>query len=313
LDTKYFRILSIDGGGTRGILPARLITNIAQRLNDGRPFIHNFDLIAGTSTGGIIALGLALGIEPNKIVELYENLIPIVFGKKRFNLLKSKYDSGVLQDELKEFFGDSTLADLKADVVITSVSLQNATPRLYKTDYFTRNQGREDEKILDIALGTSAAPTYFNSHTCKYSSNLIDGGVCANNPSMIALTDALYFKRDSKSGGRIPFGDIGANRLGNIALLSLGTGDQCAMPYDYKKLATGGKLHWAGNIFQIVTDSQSKLIDFQIKSFLEDRYKRVNPKLTFASSLDDIDAPEYTKNLSDIPVDLAAWLDKYLI
>ena len=314
LKEQFFRILSIDGGGARGILPSRLLENLDEYLksyNNSQALINNFDLIAGTSTGGIIALGLALGLEPSMIVKLYEEFIPIVFENKRFSWFKGKYDSSLLKSELKKCFGEYKLSDLKADIIVTSVSLQNSSPRLYKTDYFSRNKAREDEKILDIAMATSAAPTFFKAHSSEHSSNLIDGGMCANNPSMLALIDAIHFERSSKSGRRLPKGEL-TNRISNIAMLSVGTGEQCAMPYDYKKMVTGGKYHWAENVFQIITDSQSKLIDFQIKSLLGDRYKRVNPTLTFASALDDIEAVEYSKNLSDLSSELEDWINLYL-
>lgn len=311
---QYFRILSIDGGGARGILPSRILANLdtyLKRKNTSDALINNFDLIAGTSTGGIIALGLALGLDPSKIINIYEEFIPEVFGNKRCSLFKGKYDSDGLKVILEKYFSEYKLSDLKADVIITSVSLQNSSPRLYKTDYFKRNEGRGDEKILDIALSSSAAPTFFKAHSSKHSSNLIDGGMCANNPSMLALIDAIQFERPSKSGGRLPKGESN-DRISNIAMLSLGTGEQCAMPYDYKKLAAGGKYHWAANVFQIITDSQSKLIDFQIKTLLGDCYKRVNPMLTFASALDDVEAIEYSKNLADLSVNVEDWINTYL-
>lgn len=315
MNTEFFRILSIDGGGARGIIPARILHNIDNYLrqkDSSITLINQFDLITGTSTGGIIALGLSLGLEPSKIISLYEELIPKVFGKKRCSWFKSKYDSNLLRESLEPYFENYNLSDLKADVIITSVSLQNSTPRLYKTDYFVRNKGREDEKIIDIALSTSAAPTYFMAHTSKHSSNLIDGGMCANNPSMVALTDSIYFERPSRSGGRMLEGNIGS-RISNLVMLSLGTGEQCAMPYDYRKLISGGKKHWAEHVFQILTDSQSKLVDFQLKSLLCDRYRRANPTLTFASALDDIKAVEYSKNITDLSADLENWINTYLL
>lgn len=205
-----FRILSIDGGGVRGVLAARILTNVEAYLNrqDGKtiPLGRRFDLIAGTSTGGIIALALAIEISAQDILSFYDLFIPKIFGKSNKNGLRKSftapmYGVDVLRDALKTIFESKTLVDVVTDVCIPTVSLQNAMPRLYKSGYLARNAGRLDERLLDIALATSAAPAFFPAHSGKYSTNLVDGGMCANNPAMIALVEAMQFETPSKRGG----------------------------------------------------------------------------------------------------------------
>jgi patatin-like phospholipase/acyl hydrolase len=210
---QTFRILSIDGGGVRGYLAAAILANIEEHLNaalkETVPLGQRFDLIAGTSVGGLIALGLASGRSASDLRELLLTLVPKVFGKhnRRFPFmhpLRPRYHVEVLERELQSLFGASTLADLTADVCVTAVSLIDAKPRLYKTDYSARNAGRLNERLVDVAMASAAAPTYFSARSSQYSANLVDGGLAANNPSVIALIDAVQFERPSKRGTQKP-------------------------------------------------------------------------------------------------------------
>lgn len=310
-----FRILSIDGGGVRGYLPATILANLESYLNRVRgedlPLGARFDLIAGTSTGGIIALGLAHGVHARVLANFYETEAANVFSKSlraRWprKWLRPSYPAAPLRAALTKVFPkEATLADLKADVCIPAVSLTNAKPRLYKTDYFDRNVERLQETLVDVALATAAAPTFFPAHSTKYSSNLIDGGVCANNPSMIAVVDALQFQRPSKRGTGVP------RNLAEIALLSMGTGESCAMPYDYQKLINGGEWHWARPFFQVAIESQSELIHFQAK-FLLQNYLRINPPLKFVMKLDEYEKLPDLKNLCDITEELERFARTHL-
>lgn len=310
-----FTILSLDGGGVRGFLSATILANLESFLNQSRgeqlPIGARFDLIAGTSTGGIQALGLAYGLPASALAGFFETHSATVFSKRdRAGFFARKfrpaYDAHKLRSALETVFPPTaTLADLKTDVCITSVSLQNAKPRLHKTDYLHRNPARQSESLVDVALSTSAAPTYFPAHSSKHSSNLVDGGVCASNPAMIALVDALQFQRSSKRGTK------GPTDRAEIALLSVGTGESCAMPFDYKKLSTGGELTWARPFYQVAIESQSELIHFQAKFFLT-HYLRVNPALKFQMALDDHELLAELRNLADLTRDLEKFGETYL-
>lgn len=315
LGTAMFTILSLDGGGVRGFLSATVLANLEAFLNQRRgeqlPIGARFDLIAGTSTGGIQALGLAYGLPASALAAFFEAHSATVFSKRRragffARIFRPAYDANILRSALETVFpAPATLVDLKTDVCITSVSLQNAKPRLYKTDYLYRNSARLTESLVDIALSTSAAPTYFAAHSSKHSSNLVDGGVCANNPAIIALVDALQFQRPSKRGTKEP------TDRSEIALLSIGTGESCAMSYDYKKLASGGEWDWARSFYQVAIESQSELIHFQAKFFLK-HYLRVNPALKFPMALDEHEKLPELKNIADLTRDLEHFGETYL-
>lgn len=220
-----------------------------------------------------------------------------------------KYRSDALEKKVNGYFGENTLQDVVTDILITSVSIDDAKPRIHKSDYFDRNSGRISEKLRDIAIATSSAPTYFPAkEKLEYSHNLIDGGVCANNPSMLALTDALLFERNSKRGTQSPNKDFQ-----NIVMLSIGTGERGEMPYDTKKITNGGKIHWALPIIEILMESQSHIAHFQASSLLGDRYFRVNPKLSFKMQLDDSSKIDRLKNMADLDRKLEEFLRTYFI
>jgi uncharacterized protein len=311
-----FRVLSLDGGGVRGYLSARILSNIEKYIDQISsskiPLGLRFDFIAGTSTGGIIALALATGRTAYEIVQFYEEMIPKVFspGAQRLGPLHSvmpKYDNTPLRRAVEDYFKDATLEHVQTDVCITSVALGSGKPRLHKSDYFRRNIGRSDERLSDIALATSAAPTYFQAHRTNYSGPLIDGGICANNPSMVALADAISFERPSKRG------TDPATRLSEISLLSIGTGEQPAMPYNTDDLVNAGLGRWALYISDVLFESQSYIAHFQAKSFLQENYRRINPKLPSPMSLDDVSHFDELKNYSDITNDEEPFIKMHLI
>ncbi|BCD67603.1 CBASS cGAMP-activated phospholipase [Nitratiruptor sp. YY09-18] len=298
---EKFRILSLDGGGIRGYLSAKILANIEKLLNE----INNeninigqrFDLIVGTSTGGIIACALAIGKSAEYVVNLYENLIPKVFKPVSKGILSPKYSSDILKKELEKVLEDKTLRDVITDLCITSVDIENASPRFHKSGYFDRNNPRLDDKLVDIALATSAAPTYFPLVNTKHSTNLTDGGIVANNPSLVGLVDAMQI--------------INSKNLENVVLISIGTGEQPCMPYDIEKLKNAGKLDWmlerkniivphSSPLIELLMETQSKLAHFQIQFLLGDNYIRINPLMKLSIELDDVSKLKSLKNIADI-------------
>jgi len=294
-----FKILSLDGGGIRGYLSAKILANIEKLLNEANSENINigqrFDLIVGTSTGGIIACALAIGKSAQYVLELYENLIPKVFKPVSKGIFAPKYDNNILKEELTKVLEDKTLKDVITHLCITSVDVENASPRFHKSGYFDRNSTRLDEKLVDIALATSAAPTYFPLVKTKHSTNLTDGGIVANNPSLVGLIDAMQI----------------TNNLENIVLVSIGTGEQPCMPYKVEKLQKAGKIKWileiknylipdGSPLIELLLESQSKLAHFQTKFLLGDRYLRINPKIMSSIELDEVSKLESLRNVADI-------------
>lgn len=309
-----FRILSIDGGGVRGYLSATLLANIEtyldERSGESVPLGTRFDLIVGTSVGGLLALGLALGLRASELRDHLESLVPVVFGRPKSriaNVWNSRYSSALLESELQKILGDATLRDLSRDVCVTAVSLMDAKPRLHKTGYLARNSGRLDETLVGIARATSAAPTYFPAANLKYSENLVDGGLTANNPSVIALIESLQFERESLRGTPAP-----SLEQGNApVLLSVGTGELGPLPYNHGKLIDGGMRHWALPIHEVLMASQSQLAHFQAKFFLRQypgHYFRANPVLNSSVKLDDHRRFRELRNRGDIDADCEDFL-----
>ncbi|MBY5396964.1 patatin-like phospholipase family protein [Rhizobium leguminosarum] len=200
------RILSIDGGGIRGILPASILALCEERFCGGRSAGAYFDFIAGTSTGGIIALGLSVGMTAKDILRIYVDygqeifpprpttslsVVRRVLGWREVlrDLANYKYDRAALSKHLAEVFGDRLLGDAERRLVIPSFDEYNEV-HLFKTPHHPDYRKDWQERMVDVALSTSAAPTFFSTYK-NGDRHFADGGVWANNPVMTALVDAL--------------------------------------------------------------------------------------------------------------------------
>ena len=197
------RILCIDGGGIRGTFPAAFLAEIEQHLEN--PVGSYFDLISGTSTGGIIAIALSLGHRASEIVNLYEQRGPEIFGDDRRTLVatiskplrgvrrifRNKYDSHNLRHALHELLRDRRLGDARTRLVIPAWNPVAQSVYVYKTAHHARFRTDYRARAVDAALATSAAPTYFRQHVTQRDVGLIDGGIWANNPSAIATVEAI--------------------------------------------------------------------------------------------------------------------------
>jgi patatin-like phospholipase/acyl hydrolase len=268
------RVLSIDGGGIRGIIPALVLTEIERRT--GRQIFELFDLIAGTSTGGILACALCAPdpLPAEQLVAIYEEEGPAIFDRSVWQrirsaegLLDEKYDSGALDRALERFLADKRLAESKPDLLVPAYNMGEPGPYFFKTRK-AREEG-EDFPLSEVARATSAAPTYFEplpiaDHT------LVDGGVFAANPAMCALAEVL------KS---VP--------VAEVALLSLGTGERTRRR-TFTEVEDWGLVEWARPIIDVVFDGVSDAVHYQLLHALgEQRYWRLQIELTLAS--DDLD------------------------
>ncbi|CAM4083843.1 CBASS cGAMP-activated phospholipase [Gillisia hiemivivida] len=205
---KKFKILSIDGGGIRGVYPARFLSELEADL--GGHLADHFDLICGTSTGGILALALALKIPAKEAQNLYVENRKSIFSKPlifngRFGVRRAKYSNNNLENLVREKFSESfngktpLINDLKTRVCITGYDLINAKPKVFKTPHKESYHIDKHIPAYQIAMATAAAPTYFDPYSNNYENDKgekreffmrIDGGVFANNPSLIGLTEA---------------------------------------------------------------------------------------------------------------------------
>jgi patatin-like phospholipase/acyl hydrolase len=265
-----YRILALDGGGIRGLVSLALL----KRLEDKIPSIlTNVDLFAGTSTGGIIALGLASGRSIDEMISLYQDNGALIFDDSFLRDIRdiggiagAKYDSADLEKLLDGIFSGKSLKDLPKRVLIPSFNLDNQDPneskRTWSPKFFHNFPGPDsdgDKLVRDVALSTSAAPTYFPSH-----GTFIDGGVVANNPSMAALAQT----QDTRNTDVRP-------EIGDIFVLSLGTGTNLTF--------LGGEDHdwglaqWASPLINLLLDASMGIADYQCRYLLKNNYRRIAP------------------------------------
>lgn len=188
------RILTIDGGGIKGVFPVSFLSHIEEKI-DGRIGEH-FDLIVGTSTGGIIALGLGLGFPAKDILGFYKDHGPVIFGRngvlgKLRSLFYAKYDQHELRSALENTFGNRKLGESSTRLVIPSFNLDTGEVYIYKTAHHERLATDYKRNAVDVALSTSAAPSYFPVHLLPNGSPLVDGGIWANNPVGLAVVEAI--------------------------------------------------------------------------------------------------------------------------
>lgn len=188
------KILSIDGGGIKGVFPASFLATLEEGL--AHPIGEYFDLLVGTSTGGIIALSLGLGKTAEQTVGSYRSLGAEVFGGSSFwrwirQWSQAKYSSDALKSNLITAFGDQCLGHSKQRLLIPSLSLETGDVYIFKTAHHRRYTRDYKETMVDVALATCAAPTFFPTFAHMSGMSLIDGGVWANNPINLAVTEAI--------------------------------------------------------------------------------------------------------------------------
>lgn len=265
-----YRILSLDGGGIRGLLTAILI----ERLDKEIPgFLSKVDFFCGASTGGILALGLAFGIPPKHLRDLYEQKGPRIFSNTLLHrilylnkLLGADYSNHYLKKELQQFFGETKLKDLSSKVLIPSFDLDNqekdprkryAKPKFYHN--FEGDVVDSNMPLWKLGLYTSAAPTYFPSVE-----GYIDGGLVAMNPSVAALAQSQDLRKQPKPP-----------KLQDIVMLSISTGK--SLFYIQGKNLDWGYAQWAKPSLRVWLDGITDISDYQCKQFLRENYCRLDP------------------------------------
>jgi len=279
------RILSIDGGGIRGLVPALLLAEIESRT--GRRIAELFDLIAGTSTGGILALGLTIPKSPgaplyaaSQLAGMYEIQGPCIFGRSAWhrlaacgNLAHEKYPAAGIEQVLLDYFGDSRLREATTAVLVPSYEIERSLPFFFRSS-MARQRPDYDFPARDVARAASAAPTYFQPMKILTGTNsdhytLIDGGVFANNPAACALVEARTTHPDAAG----------------YFIVSLGTGAlNYSFPYDRAK--NWGLAKWAIPVLDIVFDGVSKTVDYQLRQLLPGAASDCQQYYRFQTTLD---------------------------
>lgn len=281
------RVLSIDGGGIRGLIPAMVIAEIERRTD--RSAYQLFDLIAGTSTGGILAMGLvAPGPEGKPAyagvdgVALYEEFGPTIFHRSKRDIVHSlggvlheRYHAESLEGLLKERFGELRLSDALTDVLVASYEISRSETWLFRSRQ-AKEDGAYDFRMWEAVRSTTAAPTFFEPFQVKDPTGrehvFVDGAVYANSPGLLA------------------FGEIERHYFGHdILVASLGAGGMTRM-FDYDEVKEWGAAHWARPMFEIVLDGAAETCQRVMGELLgPERYFRFQQELSQASfSLDNV-------------------------
>ena len=274
-----FRVLALDGGGIRGLFTASFLSTL-EELGGGRIGEH-FDLIVGTSSGGIIALALSYGIPARVVFDFFLHKGRQVFTRPRRlgMLLRPKYDNRFLSATLKDFFGARVLDEATTPVCVTSYELENSYPRIWKDDHAPDLAPAGDEAAWKVALASSAAPIFFPGAQVSKGDSHVDGGLFANNPTLIGLTEAArYFHQP----------------LDRIRILSLGAGER-AERIPYERARRMGVWHWRTAAIEHMLIAQARIAHEIARRLLGPKqYVRVNVPLERPYPLDDYDA---AKNL----------------
>jgi patatin-like phospholipase/acyl hydrolase len=262
-----FRILSLDGGGIKGAFTASALAALEE--DTGQAIVDHFDLITGTSTGGIIAIGLGLGLPASRIRDFYAAKGPVIFPgtslvQRASGLLRQfwgpKHSHEVLREALSEVFGNRKFGESKCRLAIPTYDAIGGRIFILKTAHHKRLKYDMNAPAVDVAAATAAAPTYFAAapFPTHADASYVDGGVWANNPVMVALTEAVAFLE-------VP--------LDEIDMLSIGC---TSTPFNIAKHATSGIAQWNAGLLELMFEGQSESAVAQAALLLKGRLHRIN-------------------------------------
>jgi patatin-like phospholipase/acyl hydrolase len=305
---KPFRILSIDGGGLRGLIPIQVLKHIRQIT--GKPIAESFDLIAGTSTGGIITVALTYS-EDNRqpkfdpynqteqflhdIEQMYlkwgstifprpsKNIFYRFYQKNIRSLIRPQFKKAGIEQVLSRYLGDARLNNCLKPILVSTYDLSRNEPIFFKSRYINPASSQEEyfnsgrnAKLMDICRATSAAPTYLPTYKFLYAdkegrdyfANVIDGGVYVNNPALAALIEILQYKQ-------APIYNRPELKMEDIYVLSLGTGwtESQKSPSEDRQW---GVLKWIKPLIDVMMAGNSQTVDNQLNELLKVNYLRVN-------------------------------------
>lgn len=323
---KLTRILSIDGGGIRGIIPGQILVTLEEKLkkataNENARIADYFDLIAGTSTGGILACAYLCPdqkdpLRPKFTAEEVVNLY-LERGDEIFNVplkhkiitaggtIDEKYPSEELEDALNDYFGETKLSQLLKPCLISSYDIKRRQGHFFTQHDAIKKEGW-DYFVKDVARATSAAPTYFECSKVKSLTNinypLIDGGVFVNNPALCAYAEV---HNEYEVTAR------------DMAILSLGTGYE-KQAYNYNQAKDWGMLGWIKPLISIMMSGVSEVVDYQLRQIYSavkapGQYLRINTEFPINVNSDMDDASQGNLNaLKELGTETAQIFDNQL-
>jgi uncharacterized protein len=294
--TPNFQILSIDGGGVGGLYSLTIL----KRLYKAYPeLLNRTDMFAGTSIGAFIGLALACDYKPSYIQNYFKDYIQNIFDKRHFGsgLINSKYSNKEIEKWCIKFFGEKKLKDIPYYILVPTFDLKT-NDNYWCPKFFHNFNNSMDllEKISDVILSSTAAPYYFPSYN-----GFVDGGIAANNPSMIAIIETFKHKHNIDK-------QITED---NIIVLSIGSGK-------YLNSINGdinnwGAFQWAPHIINMFMEGSNYTVEEECKLFLEDTFCRINNNINKDIKLDDTDYAEYIIDFAEkVNLDKEIeWLKKY--
>lgn len=308
---KPYCVLSVDGGGIRGLHPATMLDGLARRFASRRQVAgldvgKGFDLVVGTSTGGILACGLAYGCTPARLASMYRESGPRIFNGARMpggwlgtliwclrHLRKPIHQSGTLRTALVKIFGSETLGTVYERrgiaLCIPSLRLLNESPRVFKTGHLGPDFRRDDAlSLVEVCLATAAAPIFLPLARVKETGNgtsevFADGGLWMNNPTLVALLEALAVVPPERE----------------IIIISLGTcpaiagGNPAAIDVDRGLIGWGA----GSKALELSMNAQAQASDFMLKSLVKE-LKRLGRQITVIRCHESKPSPEQSRHLS---------------
>jgi hypothetical protein len=269
---RPFHVLALSGGGFRGLYTATVLKNLEEQW--GAPLADKFDLICGTSAGGLLALGLAAGLPADTLQAMFERDGERIFNfrgrrgltRKVPPVFKAKHSPDGLRDVLRENLGELTIGDLKHRVLVPTVNYTKGSGQFFKTPHAEQFVTDYKHRLVDVGLATTAAPTYFPMHEIADEGVFVDGGLVGNSPGFFGLHEAhgvLGVPREP-----------GAVRVLAIGTMTLGATKPGDSGLDW------GYAGWGPNLFDLVISTQEKSTDDLLKHLLGPDYLRIDDPAT---------------------------------
>lgn len=269
-----YHVLALSGGGYRGLYTATVLAELEAAL--GRPIASHFDLVCGTSAGGMLALGLAAEIPASELKALFEDKGGRIFGARSLPRrllgfwLTAKHDSAGLREVLTERFGGATIGDLKHPALVPAVNYSTGRGQFFKTPHHSSFELDHRMKVVDVALATAAAPVYFPLAR-NDRGVFADGGLVGNAPGLFGLHEVKTF--------------LAPNKDALIRILAIGSMTIGATIRGGASLDRGfGK--WRGGLFDLVISAQESSVDYMLRQSLGNNYFQIDDKVTPDQSKD---------------------------
>lgn len=272
-----FHILALSGGGFRGLYTATVLKHLEESL--GAPLANRFDLICGTSAGGLLALGLAAEIPASELQTMFERDGKRIFGSRsllrRFltKWVVAKHSADGLRSVLEERFQHQTIGDLRHRILIPAVNYSSGKGQFFKTPHAPNFEMDHRRRLVDVGLATAAAPTYFPLHRIEDEGVFADGGLVGNSPGLFGLHEARQVLQVH------PDATI---RVLAIGTMTLGT------TLRGSAWLNRGIFMWGAKVFDLVISAQENAVDAMLQHLLDTNYVRI----------DDPATPDQSKDIS---------------